>query len=82
LAAIKKYAPAQEYEKKLDRVMERLDIKEYNYDFSRHLAWVEFKYKGSLYRFDHSVEKAQERGIKLNYGSDAFAQTTLNCFKH
>ena len=78
MAANKKYAPAQEYEKKLERVMERLNIKEFNFDFSRHSAWVEFWYKGNLYRFDHSVEKAQARGIKLDYGSDAFAQIVLS----
>lgn len=78
MAANKRYAPPQEYEKKLERVMERLGIENYNYDFSRHAAWVEFRYKGSLYRFDHSVEKAQERGINLTYGSDAFAQIVLS----
>jgi hypothetical protein len=73
----KQYADASTYEAKLNRVMERLGIKEFNYDFSRHGAWVEFRYKGELYRFDHSVEKAKSRGIKLTYGSDAFAQIVL-----
>lgn len=57
--------------------MEKLEIKEYNWNYDRHGAWVEFRYKGSLYRFDHSVEKAQLRGVKLSYGSDAFAQIVL-----
>ncbi|EPR12373.1 J domain-containing protein [Ruminiclostridium papyrosolvens] len=74
----KQYGAAENYEAKLTRVMERLEIKEFNYDFSRHWSWVEFRYKGQLYRFDHSVEKAQSRGINLKYGSDAFAQIVLS----
>lgn len=74
----KQYGAAENYESKLSRVMERLGIKEYNYDFSRHGSWVEFRYKGNLYRFDHSVENAQARGINLRYGSDAFAQIVLS----
>jgi hypothetical protein len=74
----KQYGTAESYEAKLTRVMERLGIKEYNFDFSRHGSWVEFRYKGQLYRFDHSVEKAQSRGMKLKYGSDAFAQIVLS----
>lgn len=49
--------------------------KVWNYD--RHGSWVEFRYKGSLYRFDHSVEKAKARGVNLSFGSDAFAQIVL-----
>jgi hypothetical protein len=57
--------------------MERLNITEYNWDYTRQGSWIEFRYKGSLYRFDHSVEKAKQKGIKLSYGSDAFAQIVL-----
>lgn len=74
----KQYGAAENYEAKLTRVMERLGIKEFNYDFSRHGSWVEFRYKGQLYRFDHSIEKSQSRGINLKYGSDAFAQIVLS----
>ncbi len=74
----KQYGPAESYEAKLTRIMERLGVKEFNYDFSRHGSWVEFRYKGQLYRFDHSIEKAQSRGISLKYGSDAFAQIVLS----
>lgn len=73
----KQYGDANNYEAKLKRVMERLAIKEYDYNFDRHGSWVEFRYKGQLYRFDHNVEKAQLRGMKLQYGSDAFAQIVL-----
>lgn len=49
----------------------------YNYNFDRYGCYVEFRYKGELYRFDHSIEKAKARGVELRYGSDAFAQVVL-----
>jgi hypothetical protein len=73
----KQYAAGESYEKKLERVMERLDIKDFNYNYDRFGSWVEFRYKGELYRFDHSIEKAKARGVNLKYGSDAFAQIVL-----
>lgn len=73
----KQYGSADNYERKLERVMERLSIESYNYNFDRHGCWVEFRYKAQLYRFDHSIEKARTRGIELLYGSDAFAQVVL-----
>lgn len=80
LAATKKYAPAQDYEKKLARVMERFGVKQgewnFNYDRQGH-AFVEFRYKGELYRFEHSVENAKTHGIILKEGKDAFKQIVL-----
>lgn len=73
----KQYAAPDIYEKKLQRVMERMGVTDYNYDWGRHGAWIEFFYKGQLYRFDHSVEKARERGFNLTYGSDVFAQLVI-----
>jgi hypothetical protein len=73
----KQYASGQSYEQKLERVMERLTIIDYNYNYDRFGSWVEFRYKGELYRFDHSIEKAKARGVDLKYGSDAFAQIVL-----
>lgn len=73
----KQYAAPDIYEKKLERVMERMGVTDYNYDWGRHGAWIEFFYKGQLYRFDHSVEKAKERGFNLTYGSDVFAQLVI-----
>jgi hypothetical protein len=58
--------------------MERLGVGEdYNYNFDRHQAWIEFRYRGQLHRFDHTTEKAQESGQNLSYGSDCFAQLVL-----
>ena len=78
MATKKQYASPEMYEGKLARVMERFGATEYNYDWTRHMAFVEFRYRGQLYRFDHSVEKAQERGFKLTYGSDVFAQLVIS----
>lgn len=78
MAQRKQYADAGYYEKKLFRVMERLNIGEqFSYNFDRFGAWVEFRYKGKLYRFDHTVDKAKTMGQTLLYGSDAFAQIIL-----
>lgn len=75
--ASKQYGSADQYEKKLEKVMERLGIKEYNFNWDRFGCWVEFRYKLQLYRFEHSIEKAKAKGINLRYGSDAFAQVVL-----
>lgn len=77
--ASKQYGTADDYERKLIRVMERLGVPEgkYSYNWDRFCAWIEFFYKGQLYRFDHSLEKAKARGINMRYGSDVFAQLVL-----
>jgi hypothetical protein len=77
--AKKQYADPDTYERKLKKVMERLgvDSDNYDYNFDRHGCWVQFRVKGELYRFDHSVAKAKARGVNLVYGSDAFAQVVL-----
>ncbi|WAH38593.1 J domain-containing protein [Alicyclobacillus dauci] len=75
----KQYAGPEFYERKLELVMERFGVKkddcEWNWD--RFGGWVQFRLKGELYRFEHSVEKAKAKGNKLTYGSDAFAQIVL-----
>lgn len=73
----KQYAEPKTYEGKLEKVMARLGVEEFNYDWSRQACWVEFWYKGQLYRFDHSVVNAQSHGVKIQYGSDVFAQVVL-----
>ncbi len=77
MGAKKQYGAADNYEQKLSRAMERLGIKDFNYNFDRFGCWVEFRYRNELYRFDHSIEKAKARGVELRYGSDAFAQVVL-----
>lgn len=77
MAVKKQYASPDAYEAKLARVMERMGVTEYNYNWDRHMAWVEFRRKGQLFRFDHSVENAREKGFDLIYGSDVFAQLVI-----
>lgn len=74
----KQYAQPQAYEAKLEKVMARLGIEKYDYDWSRFECWVEFTYKGQPYRFAHSVENAKSHGINIMYGSDVFAQVVLS----
>jgi hypothetical protein len=77
MAQRKQYQDTTAYEQKLQRVMDRFGVKDYNYNFDRHGCFIDFEYKNNMYRFEHSVEKAKSKGIKLTYGSDAFAQLVL-----
>lgn len=79
MAAKKQYADAYTYEQKLKRVMERFGVEQYNYDWTRKTAYVQFFYKNQWYRFDHSVDKVNVGGkMKLTYGTDVFAQIVLS----
>lgn len=75
--ARKQYGPADEYEVKLRRVGDRLGVKDLDWNWDRWGCWVVFTYKGERYRFEHTISRAEARGIKLRYGSDAFAQVVL-----
>lgn len=74
----KQYAEPAAYEAKLEKVMGRLGVKEYDYDWSRFECWVSFVYKGQHYRFSHSVDNAKAHGVNIRYGSDVFAQVVLS----
>ena len=65
------------YEAKLEKVMKRLGVDKFNYDWSRRACFVEFWLDGQYYRFDHSIENAEKHGQKVVYGSDVFAQVVL-----
>lgn len=73
----KVYQTPDKYESKIPRIMERLGATEYDWDYTRHGAWIQFLYKGHTYKLEHSVENARKRGINISYGSDAFAQIVL-----
>lgn len=73
----KQYADASNYEAKLEKVMKRLGVERYNYDWTRFTCFVEFWVGGQYYRFDHSVENARAHGQDIRYGSDIFAQVVL-----
>ena len=77
MASTKQYTNPEFYEKKLAKVMERFGVETYDWDYNRYGGWVQFTYKGQVYRFEHSVENARNHGVNLNYGSDAFAQIVL-----
>ena len=74
----KQYAEPAAYEAKLEKVMTRLGVDQYDYDWSRFECWVSFVYKGQNYRFSHSVENARAHGVNIRYGSDVFAQVVLS----
>lgn len=73
----KQYADASTYELKLEKVMSRFGAEKYDYNWDRFSCWVEFWYKGQLYRFEHSIENAKAHGNDVRYGSDVFAQVVL-----
>jgi hypothetical protein len=77
VAKSKRYGATDDYEKKLSRVMERLGVDRFDWDHNRREAWVEFWYKGQMYRFEHSVAKSENSDEPLTYGSDCFAQIVL-----
>lgn len=74
---MKKYSASVDYEKKLKTIMDKLGVEKYNYDWTRKDCYIEFFYKGQLYRFEHSIEKAAKSGEKISYVSDCFAQLVL-----
>lgn len=76
--AKKQYTATTDYEKKLKKVMQRFGVEEFDFDYSRKLAFVEFFYKGQAYRFEQSIENAKKHGVNLCYGSDCFAQIVLS----
>ena len=83
--AKKKYGPAQKYEAKLDKVMDRLCIagKDYSFDWGRWSAWIQFTHKGKAWTFEHSVERSRQLNAEnakvkaLALGSDCFAKLVL-----
>lgn len=75
--AEKQYSGKVNYEKKLQGIMERFGVDEYNYDWTRQDCFVEFYLHGQFYRFEHSLDKAKKTGQKIQWVSDLFAQLVL-----
>lgn len=73
----KQYGDVSNYEAKLQKVMKRLGVDNYYYDWTRRSCFVEFWLDGQYYRFDHSIENAKAHGQNVVYGSDVFAQVVL-----
>lgn len=77
MANKKKYASADEYENKLARVMAKLGVDKYTYDWTRTDTYIQFFFKGNMYRFENSFDKAKEHGQHIAYVSDLFAQLVM-----
>ena len=65
------------YEYKLERVMKRLGVDSYSFNWDRWGCYVDFYYRGELFRFEHSVEKARSRGVELRSGSESFIEVVM-----
>jgi hypothetical protein len=74
-----RYADPARYESLLKNIMKRLKVPEtdYDWDFSRQAAWIDFKRNGKFNRFEHSVQKAAQFGERIINGGDAFAQLVM-----
>ncbi|TCP29631.1 hypothetical protein EV207_10985 [Scopulibacillus darangshiensis] len=57
-------------ERKLNRVMRRLEIEKFNFNWDRSSCFIEFCYKEKSYRVEHSVQRAKDKGIILRNGLD------------
>lgn len=62
------------YEYKLEGVMKRFNVDSFTFNWDRWGCYVDFRYKGELYRIEHSVEKARSRGVELRSGSESFIE--------
>lgn len=74
----KKYSSTgEDMERKLARVMERLGVEKYDYDWAQRRGgaecYVEMVYRGAAYRFENSAAKSAANGRGLVYASDLFA---------
>lgn len=65
------------YERKLENVMEKINVEKYNYDWNRQSCFVELICKGRAFRFEKSLEDARVRGEGITCVSDLFAQIVL-----
>lgn len=68
-----KYKGTDYYIDKLSKVMERLKISDYDYNWDKCSAFIKFTYKNEFYKFDHSISDEN----KLKFGTDCFAQLVL-----
>ena len=68
-----KYNGVEYYIDKLSKVMKRLLIDNYEYNWDKDSAFIKFTYKGQFYKFDHKATGEN----KLTYGTDCFAQLVL-----
>ncbi|WP_082233132.1 hypothetical protein [Halobacillus massiliensis] len=63
-------------EKKLAKVIKRLKVENFIFNWDRNSCFIEFEYKEQTYRLDHTVDKAKEKGIILRNGLDCLTELT------
>ncbi|MBO1511198.1 hypothetical protein I7822_05830 [Metabacillus sp. BG109] len=62
-------------ERKLKKIMKRLDIEEFNFNWDRTSCYIEFQYNENSYRMEHSIQKAKRKGlIVLRNGLDCLME--------
>lgn len=67
------YKSIEYYVDKLNKVMSRLHVINYEYNWDKDSAYIKFTYKGEFYKFDHKATSEN----KLTYGTDCLAQLVL-----
>ncbi|MFY4777330.1 hypothetical protein [Metabacillus sp. RGM 3146] len=63
-------------EHRLVKVIKRLKIEDYTFNWDRNSCFIDFFYKQESYRLEHSLEKAKEKGIVLRNGMDCLNELT------
>ncbi|KIL43261.1 hypothetical protein [Jeotgalibacillus campisalis] len=63
-------------EKRLTKVMKRLKIDYFNFNWDRNSCFIEFTYQEEAYKLKHSIEKAKKRGVILKNGMDCLVDLT------
>ncbi|QQK74233.1 hypothetical protein HUG15_00420 [Salicibibacter cibarius] len=61
-------------ESKLIKVMRRLKIEHYRFNWDRNSCYIEFRYQDKSYRLEHSIQNAKEKGIILRNGLDCLME--------
>ncbi|WP_158735615.1 hypothetical protein [Alteribacillus sp. YIM 98480] len=72
-----KWMPHKEQEmceRKLNKVMKRLKIENFNFNWDRSSCFIEFSYQEKSYKMEHSVLKAKKKGIILRNGLDCLLE--------
>ncbi|MBB6451227.1 hypothetical protein HNR44_003221 [Geomicrobium halophilum] len=61
-------------ERKLMKIMERLKIDDFNFNWDRNSCFIEIRYQEKSYRMEHSVQQAKKKGILLKNGLDCLVE--------
>ncbi|WP_243292702.1 hypothetical protein [Bacillus sp. FJAT-47783] len=71
----KPYKEQETCERRLLRIMKRLKIEDYTFNYDRSRCYIEFQYKDNSYRLEHSVQKARDNGlVMLRNGLDCLTE--------